>query len=94
MNAPCLNGALRRRHVLACVDAYGPPAFTLTPNGPVYTARHSHDRNTFECTLAVLGIRQKNGPRTTPRPKAIQRFQQTLKRWRTARPCDHVLVNA
>ncbi|MFB8148233.1 IS481 family transposase [Microbacterium sp. NPDC056003] len=79
------------RHVvdtfLAAVDAYGPPASTLTDNGRVYTARHGGGRNEFEYVLAVLSIRQKNGAPNHPQTQGkIERFHQTLKRWLTARP--------
>lgn len=72
---------------LACVDAYGPPASTLTDNGRVYTARHGGGRNEFEYVLAALNIRQKNGAPNHPQTQGkIERFHQTLKRWLTARP--------
>jgi transposase InsO family protein len=72
---------------LACIDAYGPPASTLTDNGRVYTARHGGGRNAFEYTLAALGIVQKNGTPNHPQTQGkIERFHQTQKRWLTARP--------
>ncbi len=72
---------------LACVDDYGPPASTLTDNGRVYTARHSHARNAFEYVLAALNVIQKNGAPNHPQTQGkIERFHQTLKRWLTARP--------
>jgi transposase InsO family protein len=72
---------------LACIDAYGPPASTLTDNGRVYTARHGGGRNAFEYTLAVLHIIQKNGTPNHPQTQGkIERFHQTLKRWLSARP--------
>jgi transposase InsO family protein len=72
---------------LACVDAYGPPASTLTDNGRVYTARHGGGRNEFEYVLAALEIRQKNGSPNHPQTQGkIERFHQTLKRWLAARP--------
>jgi transposase InsO family protein len=79
------------RHVvdtfLATIDAYGPPASTLTDNGRVYTARHAGARNEFEYVLAALNIRQKNGAPNHPQTQGkIERFHQTLKRWLTARP--------
>jgi len=70
---------------LACIDERGAPASTLTDNGRVYTARHSHARNAFEYTLAILNIRQKNGAPNHPQTQGkIERFHQTLKRWLTA----------
>lgn len=79
------------RHVvdtfLATIDAYGPPASTLTDNGRVYTARHSGARNEFEYVLAALNIRQKNGTPNHPQTQGkIERFHQTLKRWLGVRP--------
>ena len=72
---------------LACADAYGPPASTLTDNGRVYTARHAGARNEFEYVLAALNIIQKNGAPNHPQTQGkIERFHQTLKRWLTARP--------
>jgi len=74
------------RHVvdtfLATIDAYGPPASTLTDNGRVYTARHAGARNEFEYVLAALNIRQKNGrPEPPPDPgedRALPPNPQTL----------------
>ncbi|WP_438352326.1 IS481 family transposase [Microbacterium sp. CJ88] len=72
---------------LTTIDAYGPPASTLTDNGRVYTARHGGGRNQFEYVLAALNIRQKNGAPNHPQTQGkIERFHQTLKRWLTARP--------
>ncbi|TQJ31065.1 IS481 family transposase [Microbacterium sp. SLBN-146] len=72
---------------LACVDAYGPPASTLTDNGRVYTARHGGGRNEFEYVLAALNIRQKNGAPNHPQTQGkIERFHQTLKKWLGVRP--------
>jgi transposase InsO family protein len=77
---------------LACVDAYGPPASTLTDNGRVYTARHGGGRNEFEYVLAALNIRQKNGAPNHPQTQGkIERFHQTLKRWLAARPRAHTI---
>jgi transposase InsO family protein len=72
---------------LAGVDAYGPPASTLTDNGRVYTARHGGGRNEFEYVLAALNIVQKNSAPNHPQTQGkIERFHQTLKRWLGARP--------
>ena len=57
----------------AAVAAYGAPASTLTDNGMVFTTRFSGGkggRNGLETELRRLGIKQKNGRRTTPRPRA------------------------
>ena len=68
----------------------GFPASVLTDNGLVYTARFAGGkggRNQLETRLAELGITQKhtrpNHPTTTGK---VERFQQTLKKWMTARP--------
>ncbi len=72
---------------LATIDAYGPPASTLTDNGRVYTARHGGGRNEFEYVLAALNITQKNSSPNHPQTQGkIERFHQTLKRWLAARP--------
>jgi transposase InsO family protein len=72
---------------LTAIDAYGPPASTLTDNGRVYTARHAGGRNEFEYVLAALNIVQKNGAPNHPQTQGkIERFHQTLKRWLLARP--------
>lgn len=72
---------------LTCIDAYGPPASTLTDNGRVYTARHGGGRNQFEYVLAALNIVQKNGAPNHPQTqRKVERFHQNLKRWLTARP--------
>ena len=68
----------------------GFPASVLTDNGLVYTVRFSGypgGRNQLETRLAELGIKQKhtrpNHPTTTGK---VERFQQTMKKWLTARP--------
>lgn len=68
----------------------GFPASVLTDNGLVYTARFigsKSGRNQLETRLAELGIKQKhtrpNHPTTTGK---VERFQQTMKKWLTARP--------
>ena len=68
----------------------GFPASVLTDNGLVYTTRFAGGkggRNQIETRLAELGITQKhtkpNHPTTTGK---VERFQQTMKKWLTARP--------
>jgi len=68
---------------------HGYPASVLTDNAMVYTTRFAGGRggrNQLETTLAGLGITQKhsrpNHPTTCGK---AERFQQTLKRWLTAR---------
>jgi hypothetical protein len=77
----------------AAGDAYGWPAATLTDNGAVYTSRFTGGRNGFECVLAYLGIRQKNGAPGHPQTQGkIERFQQTLKRWLARQPAARTLA--
>ncbi len=71
-------------------ETHGFPASVLTDNGLVYTVRfagYPGGRNQLETRLADLGITHKhtrpNHPTTTGK---VERFQQTLKRWTTARP--------
>ncbi|WP_413336792.1 integrase core domain-containing protein [Brevibacterium sp. GP-SGM9] len=71
------------------MDAFGPPASTLTDNGMVYTTRFArgHDGtpnqpNGFEQLLTDLNIKQKNGGPSKPTTQGkIERYHQTLKRW-------------
>lgn len=72
---------------------HGFPASVLTDNGLVYTARFAGfkgGRNQLETRLAELGITQKhtrpNHPTTTGK---VERFQQTMKKWTTARPATN-----
>ena len=53
-----------------CVNEFGLPTSTLTDNGVVYTTRLIGARNGFENLLATLGVTQKNGHPTIPRPRA------------------------
>ncbi len=71
-------------------ETNGFPASVLTDNGLVYTARFAGfrgGRNALETRLAELGIKQKHTrpshPTTTGK---VERFQQTMKKWLTARP--------
>ena len=68
----------------------GFPASVLTDNAMVYTTRFSGGRggrNQLETVLRALGVVQKhsrpNHPTTCGK---VERFQQTLKRWLSARP--------
>ena len=71
-----------------CAD-HGVPASTLTDNAMVYTTRFSGGkggRNAFEARLAALGVTQKNSAPNHPTTCGkVERFQQTLKKWLTAR---------
>ena len=71
-----------------CVD-HGVAASTLTDNAMVYTTRFSGGkggRNAFEARLAYLDIEQKNSAPNHPTTCGkVERFQQTLKKWHTAR---------
>jgi transposase InsO family protein len=63
------------------VNAYGPPASTLTDNGSVYTSRFTGGRNAFEYLLHLLRVQQKNGRVNHPQTQGkIERFHQTLKK--------------
>lgn len=71
-------------------QTHGFPASVLTDNGLVYTTRfagYPGGRNGLETRLAELGITQRhtrpNHPTTTGK---VERFQQTMKKWLTARP--------
>ncbi|WP_167350468.1 integrase core domain-containing protein [Microbacterium arborescens] len=72
--------------LLSTIDTYGPPASTLTDNGPVYTARHGGSRNEYEHVVAALSPTQKSGAPNHPRNRGkIERFRQTLERWLATR---------
>ncbi len=70
---------------------HGHPASVLSDNGMYYTARYARGGrsgpNRFETHLADLGVTQKhsrpNHPTTCGK---VERFQQTMKKWLTARP--------
>ncbi len=77
------------------VETHGFPASVLTDNGMVYTTRfagYRGGRNALETRLADLNITQKhtrpNHPTTTGK---VERFQQTMKKWLTARPPANTL---
>lgn len=71
----------------ACA-VHGIPASTLTDNGSVYTSRlRSAEPAPFERTLALMGVRQKNGSPYHPQTQGkIERWHRTLKQWLAARP--------
>lgn len=76
-------------------DRHGFPASVLSDNAMVYTTRYAGGRggkNALETLLEGLGITQKhsrpNHPRTCGK---VERFQQTLKKWLTARPPAHTV---
>lgn len=78
---------------LGLIEAYGPPASTLTDNGSVYTSRFTGGRNAFEYVLPLLGVRQKNGSPGHPQTQGkTERFHQTLQRWLRARPPARTLT--
>ena len=70
---------------------HGYPASVLSNNAMYYTARYARGGrsgpNRFEALLNELGVTQKhsrpNHPTTCGK---VERFQQTLKKWLTARP--------
>ncbi|QQS25055.1 MAG: IS481 family transposase [Actinomycetota bacterium] len=73
----------------ACAT-HGIPASTLTDNGMVFTTRLSGGRggrNGFETELRHLGVTQKNSRPNHPGTCGkVERVQQTMKLWLTARP--------
>jgi len=70
----------------ACTT-HGTPQSTLTDNGLVFTTRHRGGPNSFEVELLALGIAQKNGTPNHPQTQGkVERLNQTLKRWLTAKP--------
>jgi transposase InsO family protein len=80
----------------AAIAAHGAPASTLTDNGMVFTTRLSGGRggrNGLEHELRRLGIRQKNGKPNHPQTQGkVERFQQTMKKWLAARPCQPATI--
>ncbi|MGC1349701.1 MAG: IS481 family transposase [Xanthobacteraceae bacterium] len=80
----------------AAIAAYGVPASTLTDNGMVFTTRLSGgrgSRNGLEHELRRLGIRQKNGKPNHPQTQGkVERFQQTMKKWLAAQPCQPATI--
>jgi transposase InsO family protein len=79
---------------LSTTEQHGTPASTLTDNGRVYTARFGGGRNAFEYLLPLLGVKQKNGSPGHPQTQGkIERFHQTLKRWLSAQPAAHRIVD-
>lgn len=72
-------------------EQHGFPASVLSDNGMYYTARFARGGrsgpNRFETLLADHGIVQKNSRPNHPTTCGkVERFQQTLKKWLTARP--------
>jgi transposase InsO family protein len=69
---------------------HGIPASTLTDNGMVFTTRLAGGRggrNALEHELTRLGVTQKNSRPNHPTTCGkVERFQQTMKNWLTARP--------
>lgn len=80
-------GTVQDTFQMACAE-HGIPASTLTDNGTVYTTRLvSPDPGCFERTLALMGVRQKNGRPGHPQTQGkIERYHHTLKKWLTAQP--------
>jgi len=77
----------------AACEQYGVPASTLTDNGTVYTARFVGGRNGLENELRRLGVKQKNGKPNHPQTQGkAERFQQTLKKWLAAQPCQPATI--
>jgi len=77
----------------ACTQ-HGTPQSTLTDNGFVFTTRHRGGPNAFEIELLNRGIKQKNGSPNHPQTQGkVERLNQTLKTWLTARPRAHTLTD-
>jgi transposase InsO family protein len=78
-------------------DLHGYPASTLTDNGMVYTVRFSGGRGgrtALEAELRRQGITQKNSRPNHPTTCGkVERFQQTLKKWLRAQPCQPATIN-
>ena len=78
-------------------QTHGFPASVLTDNGMVYTTRfagYRGGRNGLETRLGELNITQKhtrpNHPTTSGK---VERFQQTMKKWLTARPPANTIAD-
>ena len=69
---------------------FGPPASVLTDNAMYFTTRFAGGRggaNAFETLLSDLGVTHKHSRPGHPRTCGkVERFQQTLKRWREPSP--------
>jgi len=93
---PVTTGQITLATFKAAVAAHGAPASTLTDNGMVYTTRLSGGRggrNALEHELRRLGVTQKNGRPSHPQTQGkVERFQQTLQKWLTARPSAATLA--
>ncbi len=71
----------------AAAGQHGFPAATLTDNGLVYTTRFRGGPNRFEKLLRTHDVVQRNGRGNHPQTQGkVERFQQTMKKWITARP--------
>ncbi|RMI13184.1 IS481 family transposase [Cellulomonas triticagri] len=74
----------------AAISDHAIPAAILSDNGMVFTTRLSGGRggrNAFEHELDRLGIEQRNSRPNHPTTCGkVERVQQTLKRWLSARP--------
>jgi transposase InsO family protein len=84
-----VTGSIVLNEFRAAIAQHGVPASTLTDNGMVFTTRWAGGRggrNGFEAELRRLGVTQKNSRPNHPTTCGkVERFQQTLKRWLTAR---------
>jgi transposase InsO family protein len=93
---PVTTGDVTLATFRATCARHGIPASTLTDNGMVYTTRLAGGRggrNGLENELRRLGVRQKNGRPSHPQTQGkVERFQQTLQKWLTARPAAATLA--
>jgi transposase InsO family protein len=87
---PVTTGQVTLATFRAACRQHGVPASVLTDNGLVYTTRFAGGkggRNGLENELRRLGVTQKNGRPSHPQTQGkVERFQQTLQKWLTARP--------
>jgi Integrase core domain len=87
---PVTTGQVTLATFRAACQQHGVPASVLTDNGLVYTTRFAGGkggRNGLENELRRLGVTQKNGRPSHPQTQGkVERFQQTLQKWLTARP--------
>ncbi len=81
---------------MATTAEHGHPASTLTDNGMVYTTRLAGGRggrNALETCLAQWHITHKNSTPGHPTTCGkVEHFQQTLKKWLTARPTQPATI--
>jgi transposase InsO family protein len=94
---PAVTGPLVVASFRQAVAANGVPSSTLTDNGMVFTTRLSGGkggRNGLEAELRRLNVRQKNARPNHPTTCGkVERFQQTMKCWLRAQPCQPTSID-